>query len=206
MRGGETMSSRLTVRPLVSFFTATFDTRALDRQLQMLSRRDQFDALGRSLRRAQQTMRKVAVAEVQKDLNIKAKQVRDAVEVRRVRSRDTSATVRIVSKGEEIIGFNRTRQVRRGVSVQVKKTGGRKVIAGAFIATLRSGKKSVFRRRFNTATRKRAPRLPIDIVYTTSVRQSLTDKGKQERILAAGRDRFIKEFRREIKRRLGEPV
>lgn len=190
----------------MSFFQATFDTKALDKQLQKLSRQDQFAALARSLRRSLTSMRKAAVGEVQKDLNLKAGPIRDAVQVRRVQRRELTAEVRIISRGEELIKFNRTRQVRAGVSVQVKKSGGRKILKGAFIRTLRSGKKSVFQRRFDTATSRRSPRLPIDIVFTTSVRQSLEDRAKQQRILSAGRDRFVKEFRREITRRLGGTV
>lgn len=186
-------------------FSATFDTKAFDAALRGISRVAQFQVLGRALRRSQQTMTKVAIQEVASELNVRSGTIRRAIDVRRVERYSLSAELRIRSIGAPLIGFAGTRQTRRGVSVQIKKNGTRKVIRSAFIATLRSGKRSVFQRRLNAAGGQ-VRRLPIDILFSTSVRQSLEDRLKQTRILSAGRETFVKEFSRELSRRIAAGV
>lgn len=61
------------------------------------------------------------------------------------------------------------RQVRKGVSAEITK-GRRKLIKGAFTATLRSGHAGVFRRRGKA-------RLPIDEAFTTRVSDVFRDPG-----------------------------
>lgn len=185
---------------------AVFDTGKLDKDLQtlvrMTSRSDQFGALSRALSRAGQSMRKQATKEAQAVLNLKSGPIRDVVKTQRVRRSNLAADLRVIARAQPVIGFKGTRQTRKGLSVQIKKGGARRVIGGAFKATLRSGKASGFQRR-RLPGGKRAGRLPIDIVYSSSVRQVLNDPPRQARILGEGRDRFRSEFRREILRRLG---
>lgn len=191
----------------MTVFSATFDVSGFDAALRLLDRRSQFQILGRALKRAQQSMVKAAIQEVASELNVKSGTIRQAVNVARFDNRSLAADLRIRSIGAPIIGFAGTRPHSQGVSVQIKKSGPRKVIRSAFIRTLRSGKRSVFLRRLNSAG-GRVRRLPIDILYSTSVRQSLGDREKQRRILAAGVTRFESEFARELSRRLagGTPL
>lgn len=45
-----------------------------------------------------------------------------------------------------LIGFKGTKQIKTGVSYQIKKTGGRQTIKSTFIAVMQSGHKGVFKR------------------------------------------------------------
>lgn len=198
-------------------FSATFDANALNRQIQDLSKMNQWAAFARALARAGQSMNKQAIFEVQSVLNLKAGPIREVVRIDRQDRRALVAQLRITGRASEIIDFKGVRQVgqvgaRRslgkgrvgGVGFQAKKTGSRRVIRSAFIATMPSGKYGVFRRRINTATGKpRTASLPIDLLYSTSPRQVLEDQAMQRRILDAGVARFGPELTREVTRRLG---
>lgn len=181
---------------------ATFETAAFERQLRRLSRGQQFAAANRGLKRGGQTMRKVATSKVQSVLNLKTKPIRDLVTLRRVNRRSLVADLVIDPKSQPIIGFKGVRQTNKGVSVQIRKGGARRVIRSAFKATMPSGHTGVFRRRKDSATGRLVGRLKIDELRSTSVRQVMEDRKIQRRVLDAGRDRFTKEFRREVRRRL----
>ena len=197
-------------------FSASFDTRAFDAQIKRLSEIDQYGSFGRALSRAGQSMRKQAIFEAQSVLNLKAGPIRDVVDTRRVNRGDLKADLVITGRNQPVYEFKGVRQLgipgrrtaglrtRGGVSVQIKRTGARKVIRTAFIATMPSGKVGVFRRRINPSTgRSRTASLPIDLLFSTSVREALEDRSMQGRILKAGLDRFRPELAREITRRLG---
>jgi hypothetical protein len=188
-------------------FSASFDANALGRQLHELSQVDQWGAFGRAITRAGQSMRKQAIQEAQSVLNLPAGPIRDVIEVKRHVRRSMSADLLIRSLPQPIIGFKGTREVKRygrpaGVSVKVKKSGPRKVIRSAFMATMSSGKILAVERK-KLGGGKRVPRLPIKIVYSTNARQALDERPSQTRILEAGLKRFAPELNREIKRRLG---
>lgn len=182
-------------------FSATFDANALNDQLKQLARMDQFGAFSRALSRAGQSMRKQALVEVQSVLNLKAGPIRDVVNTRRVDRRDLAAELHITSRAVPIMEFRGTRATRRGLSVQVKKGGSRRVIRSGFRATMRSGKELALRRRFVTGG-SQVRRLPLDTLFSTSVRQVLEDRSMQRRILDAGLARFRPELAREVQRRL----
>lgn len=71
------------------------------------------------------------------------------------------------------------RQTKKGVSAQINK-GARKLIKGAFIATMASGHKGVF-------LRKGKKRLPIRELFSSNVAESLSGEGEAEAILIRGR-------------------
>lgn len=185
---------------------AVLDAGKLEKDIQTLirmsSKQDTYGAMGRSLRRATQSMTKQATAEAQAVLNLKTGAVRDVVRVKRIRQRELGAEVEIKAISQPVIGFKGTRQGRKGVSVQINKGGARRVIAGSFIATLRSGHVDAFKRR-RLPGGLIAGRLPIDVIRSRSVRQVLEDEPRQARILGAGKVRFQTEFQRELIRRLG---
>ena len=88
--------------------------------------------------------------------NVKATDIRTALTVRRAtvakqESADEAAGGR--GKGIALASFG-ARQTRRGVTYRLKKAGGRNLVKGAFLATMRSGHRGVF-------VRKGKARLPI---------------------------------------------
>lgn len=182
-------------------FSATFDANTLNTQLKELSRLNQFGAFSRALSRAGQSMRKQAIQESQAVLNLKAGPIRDVVNVKRVSRKDFVADLVITAKGVGLHEYKGTRETKRGLSVQVKKGGSRRRVRSAFLATMRSGKELAVRRRFAGAEQVR--RLPLDVLFSTSVRQAFEDRPMQRRVLDAGLVRFRSELTREVRRRLG---
>jgi hypothetical protein len=98
------------------------------------------------------------------------------------------------------------RQVRRGVSVAINK-GARKIIPGAFVATMRSGHVGIFSRRADpmaafksTKRRSRLParvgRLPIDEAFTTRISDVFRDSGMIPAVQARGQAVFSSSFDR----------
>lgn len=80
------------------------------------------------------------------------------------------------------------RQTKRGVSLSINK-GRRVLLAGAFVATMRSGHVGVYRRRGDK-------RLPIDEVFTTRVSDVLRNDGLMERLHARAQEVFSSSFAR----------
>ena len=74
----------------------------------------------------------------------------------------------------------------------MKRKGGRKRIAQAFIAQARSGHRGVFTRK------KEAGRLPIGERFSTSVGQSLDDEHVLSEIGGGAQDRFAKELSSQV--------
>lgn len=190
-------------------FTATFDANGFEKQLAKLSRLDQFGAFGRSLNRAGASMRKQAIEEAQAVLNLKAEPIRDVITFNRVYRGDFAADVRIAWKAVPLHKFKGTRKtVKRGLSVQIKKTGSRKFIRSGFMATMPNTKLDddsaivlAVRRRFKSGG-KQWGRTPLDVLYSTNVRQTFNDDAMQRRVLDAGFRRFNREMIYEINRRL----
>ena len=192
-------------------FTATIDARALDRQLSRLSQRDQFAVARYALQRATTSMRKEAGAITQRELTLKKGSINKSIAAIRFTRRSAAVVggVRIVARRTLLSEFRGTRATkRRGVSVQVKRRGGRRYIRTAFKARVRIGSQaqpagfqSIFRRKRSGAGQ--VARFPIETLFSTSVRQTLDDPRSMRQILEAGRDRFVPEYRRELRRRLG---
>lgn len=105
---------------------------------------------------------------VRQTYNVKAGDVRKAVEIRRARR--GSAVVDLLSIGRRIplVAFG-ARQRRRGVSVRVKKSGGTKIIPNTFIAVMPTGHRGVFER----VGRKR---LPITELFGPAIPQMVKNR------------------------------
>lgn len=104
--------------------------------------------ISRALNKTMTGIKTDASTEIRAILNAKKADVDDTFRV-------TSASVaamscKFVSTGKPLplMTFG-ARNTKKGVSVQVKKTSARKVISGAFIATMKSGHKGVFWRKWH---------------------------------------------------------
>ncbi len=110
-------------------------------------------------------------------------------------------------------------QTRKGVTVGVNNAG-RKLIAGAFIATMRSGHRGVFVRAksgaFGPMTKKqikrsksklgffRVARLPIEEVFTTRISDVFNDSGMVPAVQARTQSVFAASFGRLLPIELGK--
>lgn len=101
--------------------------------------------------------------------NIKAKTIKDNMQVKRSRYNDLSFALHIESGRRNIIHFG-ARQVKKGVGVRVKKTSGRKVMKGAFIG---NKGRTVFKR-------VKDSRLPIKAIKTLSIPQMFNKETLKE--------------------------
>ena len=107
------------------------------------------------------------VAFVRERYNYKAKALRERITVYKCPSyKHLKSSIRSVGPGVHLTDIAQTRQTGRGVTVNVKKATGRKLIPHAFIAPGRhSGKKIVFIR--ETIRGKRVSRYPISPIYAS---------------------------------------
>lgn len=95
---------------------------------------------------------------------IKAKAIRQAIVIHKASYKRWQATLNVTHKRIPLIHFG-ARQLKKGVTYRIEKTGPRKRIKSAFVQTMPvSGHKGVFRR-YRATTR----RLPIIELYGPSV-------------------------------------
>jgi hypothetical protein len=104
-----------------------------------------------------------AVQEVYNDLHLTKTRIRKDFTINR--SSAAFPTGRIFARGNPVglISFSGTRQVKKGVSVQIKRLGKRTVVKSAFIQTAKNAR-NVFRRGLVSAGPPlvRVPRYPIE--------------------------------------------
>ena len=124
---------------------------------------------------------------VKAELNIKTSAIRRHMTVLKATKTGRVAKVRIAGRPVPIIEVA-ARQTKKGVSVKVKGQGARKLLKGAFIATMDSGHTGVFIRKHKT-------RLPIYEVFTTTVTQALRGHGVAKLIYREVGRRYQKEYR-----------
>lgn len=159
--------------------TVVADVRAVEDRLSQL-RDGGLLATARALNRTLQQVRTVATRAVAEDLGITQKAVRDGLRLQQASRGDLRASIHVSGQRIPLIQF-RARQTSRGVAYRLP--GGRSDAPGAFIATMKSGHRGVFRRRSR-------PRLPIDELRGPSLPHVFT----QRRIDQAMRDTATRVF------------
>lgn len=102
-------------------------------------------AAARAINRSITTLNAQASREIAKDVGLPVTQVKKSLRIIRARFESLVGSVEVTGRRIPIIAFA-ARQTRRGVTYR-GRGGGRKVIPGSFIATMRSGHEGVFRRR-----------------------------------------------------------
>ena len=128
---------------------------------------------------------------VRTELTLKAKDIRRDMRIRRASPRTLEAALVVKVTPTGLIKF-RARDTTRGVTVQVKKSGGRKRLKHAFIARMPSGHRGVFTRE------KGAKRTPIGELFSTAVGQYLDDEDVLRPIGASAMRRFEKELSAQV--------
>jgi hypothetical protein len=133
-------------------------------------------------------------SEIRAEFNISASKVRDALRVNRATYRNGLFTIEAslespTQRGRSLnlINFD-ARQTSQGVTVKIKKSGGRKLIRGAFIA---NGGRTVF-------IRVGKKRLPIKAEQTIGVAQMFNTKRINARVVKFIEDKFPTIFEHEV--------
>jgi len=178
--------------------TLSIDVRSdLDRAVARLaveSKREVDLATVRALNRAATSTRAEAARRIRAAYNIKVGTARDQMRIERANRNRLVAEIVVSGRPIPLVEFA-ARQVRAGVTVQVKR-GARKLRAGAFIATMRTGHRGVFER-------KGKRRLPIKELFSLSLPSMFTQKQIREAVERVALERFGIELRRELRYRTG---
>jgi len=119
--------------------------------------------MSRSVNRAATKTRTAAGRAISRILNIKAKTAKEAVSLTKANYRNWTARLHISGRRIPLIEFGGTWQRRwAGAKYRIKREGGRETAEGAFIASVGSGHRGIFRRAGES-------RLPIYELYGPSV-------------------------------------
>lgn len=162
--------------------------------------------LVRSLNKTITGVRTDAVKEIGKEITPKAKIIRSTFKLFKANYANLSASVKSTGWPIPLIHYL-ARQVKKGVSYKVRKQAqGRLILKHAFIATMKSGHKGVFWRKYKgTPTKKVKPnfqygvlperyRLPIKQRYGPSIPDIVGDDKQMKPILDKAGDRLSKEL------------
>jgi hypothetical protein len=123
-------------------------------------------AFSRALNKTTTGTRTDMVDLVRSDYNYKATAIRKRISVQKSTQAVLSAAVRSSGGSVHLTDIATTRQTKKGVTVNVKKSTGRQLIPRAFIRPAkRSGKKIVFRRQEQNG--RMVGRLPIEARYAS---------------------------------------
>jgi hypothetical protein len=159
-------------------------------------------ALKRALRKAGATalrdMRAEATKRIRQRKRIKTSYIRKALSLRRPSGGDIAGMewALDVSGAPVPLTAYPFRQTKKGVSVEVNR-GKRTLVKGAFVATMRSGHKGVFRRR-GTA------RLPIMELRGSRPIDALLHEGEADAVAARGGKSFSETFARVLPLEIGK--
>jgi hypothetical protein len=129
----------------------------------------------------------------------KAAAIRATMQIIRATYTKPTAIVRVRGKRSPLIAFS-ARQTRTGVSVRVRQ---RKTIRTAFIATMPSGHRGVFKRTGRFGRRGNPKLEKIAQLTTLSIPQALEQEAVVGDLKEYARERYMIEFRRELKFRTG---
>jgi hypothetical protein len=156
------------------------------RNLDKLHRRAAISALNRTA----QQVKTAANRKIREKYSFKARVVSQSLKV--ARSQFARLEVSVISEGRRIQVIEASaRKTPRGVSVLIGKQ--RKLIAGAFIARMKSGHLGVFSRR----TKKR---LPIDEIYTIAIAEAFGSQAVTATMRLKAEEVFIPRFEHEVAR------
>jgi len=135
---------------------------------------------------------------IRESLNLKKQKVFKSFTIVSSSIAKLQGLLRVRGTPQPLIDFKDTKQTKKGVTFKVKKEKGRRLLKGAFIATMRSGHRGVFQRRFKTKGAGAKHGLPIDEKFTTTVMQAFTNRKVRAELFKLGESFLFPEFRRNI--------
>lgn len=155
-------------------------------------------ALSKAGRDALRSMKTLGAGAVRSRKQIKLNQVNKSLKTVPPKTTDIEGMewkLEVTDRPTPLIAFP-ARQTRKGVVVTVNR-GAPKLVAGAFIATMRTGHRGVF-------VRLGAARLPIKELYTSRVTDVFQDKEVSSLVLEAGSGILRQSFARLLPLELGK--
>lgn len=159
-------------------------------------------AVKRALRKAGSTalrdMRGEASKRIRARKRIKPSFIRQALTLRRAKGSDITRfewALEVSGDPVPLVAYPH-RQTKKGVVVEVNR-GKRTLIAGSFLATMKSGHKGVFKRRGSA-------RLPIDELLGSRPVDALLHEGEADAVAARGGKSFNETFARVLPLEIGK--
>lgn len=162
----------------------------------------------RALNKTATSVRQASSVEVRQTLNIKASFVKRLLVIRKARRGNMRSSIEATYKKVPVIQFSGVRQTKKGVSVRMRKDKPRKTFSSAFIATMPSGHKGVFRRSLSAKKRTKgrpatsSPNLKITEIHGPNVQGIFADK--TEKLLLIGNPILEKNINRELEYELSK--
>lgn len=126
--------------------------------------------VSRAINRTTTTARAEIARKIAAEVKIKISDIKNKIGRTKATSRRWESILNIKARRIPLMKFG-AKQTAKGVSYTIKKSGGRKFIESAFIATMKSGHQGVFKR-------KTAGRLPIIELFGPSVGEVFEGSGK----------------------------
>jgi len=168
----------------------SMDIREAESMLSFVERMALPKATTRALNKTVKSVQSLAIKLIAKDIGIAQKDVRKSMYI--LKSKWTKPEASLVAGGKRIpiIGI-KARQTKAGVTYR-GKGGGRGSIPGAFIATMESGHKSVFKR----LSKKRFPLVQL---YGPSIPKVFIDSALTRAMENHTAERFSKTLAHELK-------
>lgn len=151
----------------------------------------------RALNRVADMAKTAASKEIRQTYRIKARDLSAMLKVRKASVRAIYLEAAVSASGRAsipIVGFA-ARQTKKGVTVSVTRGGGRKLLPGAFIATMKNGKVGVW-------DRQGKKRLPIKELFTIGVPYQFAARKTVEAMARIVRDKFPERLQHELDREL----
>jgi hypothetical protein len=143
----------------------------------------------RALNKTATTVRAEAARKIGREYNIKIGAAKSQMWISRANRGRVMASITVSGRPIPLVEFD-ARQTRRGVTVKVKGT--RKVVAGAFIATMKTGHRGVY-------VRSTGKRLPIRQLFSLSLPVAFSQKQIMDALLQAASARFAETLRQEVR-------
>lgn len=175
------------------------DVDRMFKQMSQVQKRDAPKALNQAINKTLKKAATVADVTIRKSLNLKKQTIRKQFTIVQSNKTKLQGTIIVRGRPQPIIDFD-AKQTKRGVTFKIKKDKGRRIIKGAFIATMRSGRKGVFVRTFKKDVNPKKHGLPIEEKFTTSVMQAFTNQKVRKELFKLGKSFFFPEFQRNLTR------
>jgi hypothetical protein len=165
------------------------DVREADKMLSFTEREALPKATARAINKTASSVQSMAIKLIAKDIGITQKDVRKSLHISKARWTKPEASIFASGKRIPIMAL-KARQTKAGVTYR-SKLGGRGAIPGAFIATMKSGHTSVFKR----LTKKRNPMIRL---YGPSIPKVFIDAALTKAMEHHAAERFDKVFAHEL--------
>lgn len=140
------------------------EIKGIDKVLGMTDSKNIDTAAVRAINRTMTVARTASLKHTREEWNVKASTLKSYTKIERASRTNKTATFRIVSNPIPLIEFA-ARQTRKGVTYKIKRKAGRQLLRHAFLATMRDGRRGVYKRK----TKKRLPIVEQTVITPTSM-------------------------------------